>query len=72
MIGCKSNGEEESIKQWVHWYPVITLLGIHGNEDKFDKDEHIRIFAMVLFISIKRLVHYLESCNIDVSIDGLL
>lgn len=55
MIECKSNGEEESIKQRVQWHTVITLLGIYGNEDKFDKDEHIRIFTMVLFISVKKL-----------------
>lgn len=48
------NIEEETIKQWIHLYLIVTLLGIYGNEDIFDQDEdeHIRIFT-VFFICVK-------------------
>lgn len=58
------NGE---VKQWVHLYLIMTLLGIYDNEDIFDQDEHIRIFTTVFFVCIKKLktyVSYLELHNI--------
>lgn len=34
---------------------ISTLLGIYGNEDMFDKDEHTRVFTTVLCVSVKKL-----------------
>lgn len=46
---------------------ISILLGIYGNEDMFDKDEYIRVFIIVLCVSVKKLkiyVFYLELYNI--------